>query len=203
MLHAPDDLRYEPRSLPESIAPNSVRVKLRAVGICGSDVHLYATVSLWSARLVKPSDSKKPQQHTAQPQGLESTVNTATHRSWQLLRLSSNPCCRAVSANSSWSIRWSWVTSLQGKRCHGAGGRRHHSCTRRLRPSTCEAQERCTCKCRDVVAVGSAVNSLAVGDRVALEPGIPCWGNMLPRQALLSPKRLLTHCHKAAAPSSC
>ena len=35
--------------------------------------------------------------------------------------------------------------------------------------------------CRDVVAVGAAVRSLVVGDRVALEPGVPCWSNMLPR----------------------
>lgn len=34
---------------------------------------------------------------------------------------------------------------------------------------------------RDVMAVGDNVTSLAVGDRVALEPGVPCWGNALPR----------------------
>ena len=44
LLHGPKDLRYEPHALPQSIDPDSVRVKLRAVGICGSDVHYYAKV---------------------------------------------------------------------------------------------------------------------------------------------------------------
>lgn len=35
--------------------------------------------------------------------------------------------------------------------------------------------------CRDVVAVGSNVTSLQVGDRVAVEPGVPCWGNYMAR----------------------
>ena len=47
LLCAVEDLRYAPRSLPQSIAPDHVRVKMRAVGICGSDVHLLATVRRW------------------------------------------------------------------------------------------------------------------------------------------------------------
>ena len=33
-----------------------------------------------------------------------------------------------------------------------------------------------------VTATGSGVNNLRVGDRVAIEPGIPCWGNVFSRQ---------------------
>ena len=51
MLHAPDDLRYEPHALPQTIAPNSVRVKMRAVGICGSDVHYFAKACHWPQTL--------------------------------------------------------------------------------------------------------------------------------------------------------
>ena len=40
------------------------------------------------------------------------------------------------------------------------------------------AESRCAI-CREVVAVGDNVRQLHVGDRVALEPGIPCWGVLL------------------------
>lgn len=35
---------------------------------------------------------------------------------------------------------------------------------------------------REVVQAGSAVTSLKEGDRVALEPGIPCWSHKMSRQ---------------------
>ena len=35
---------------------------------------------------------------------------------------------------------------------------------------------------REVVQTGSAVTSLKEGDRVALEPGIPCWSHKMSRQ---------------------
>ena len=60
-------------------------------------------------------------------------------------------------------------------------------------PSPLQAQPCSSCSgvdtlaaCRDVVAVGSKVTSLALGDRVAMEPGVPCWGNMLPRHAQIA-----------------
>lgn len=42
----------------------------------------------------------------------------------------------------------------------------------------------CPTACRTVVEVGEGVQKLKVGDRVALEPGIPCWSNPAPRWAL-------------------
>lgn len=44
ILYGPNDLRYEEHPLAESIAPGHVRVRMRAVGICGSDVHFYKKV---------------------------------------------------------------------------------------------------------------------------------------------------------------
>eukprot|EP00850_Spirogloea_muscicola_P022432 SM000294S10824 [mRNA] locus=s294:7332:8944:- [translate_table: standard] len=38
-LHGVDDLRLEPFPLPAQLGPHDVRVRIRAVGICGSDVH--------------------------------------------------------------------------------------------------------------------------------------------------------------------
>jgi len=35
--------------------------------------------------------------------------------------------------------------------------------------------------CRDVVGVGEGVSRLQLGTRVALEPGIPCWGSKVAR----------------------
>ena len=35
--------------------------------------------------------------------------------------------------------------------------------------------------CRDVVGVGEGVSRLQLGKRVALEPGIPCWGSKIAR----------------------
>ena len=34
---------------------------------------------------------------------------------------------------------------------------------------------------RQVVALGPEVTGLEVGDRVALEPQVPCWHNIYPR----------------------
>ncbi len=40
MLHGINDLRYEEAPpLPETVAPGAVRVAIKAVGICRSDVH--------------------------------------------------------------------------------------------------------------------------------------------------------------------
>ena len=37
--------------------------------------------------------------------------------------------------------------------------------------------------CRDIVEVGDGVTSRQVGERVALEPGVPCWSNRMSRSA--------------------
>jgi hypothetical protein len=39
---------------------------------------------------------------------------------------------------------------------------------------------------REVVQAGSDVTSLKEGDRVALEPGIPCWSHKMSRQVAKS-----------------
>ena len=41
VLHGVNDMRYEDHALPETVAPGHVRVKIRALGICGSDVHFF------------------------------------------------------------------------------------------------------------------------------------------------------------------
>lgn len=35
---------------------------------------------------------------------------------------------------------------------------------------------------REVVEIGPGVRDLKVGDRVAIEPGVPCWTNRASRQ---------------------
>ena len=42
---------------------------------------------------------------------------------------------------------------------------------------------RCIPECdhRDIVEVGAGVTSRQVGERVALEPGVPCWSNRMSR----------------------
>ena len=45
VLHGIDDIRFEDMPLPDQIADGHVRVQMRAVGICGSDVHYYKKVS--------------------------------------------------------------------------------------------------------------------------------------------------------------
>lgn len=46
VLHGVNDLRYEEHALPETVAPGHVRVAIRALGICGSDVHFFKKVWL-------------------------------------------------------------------------------------------------------------------------------------------------------------
>ena len=46
VLYAPNDMRFEDHALPESIAPGHVRVKVKALGICGSDVHFFKKVTI-------------------------------------------------------------------------------------------------------------------------------------------------------------
>lgn len=45
VLHGIDDIRFEDMPLPDQVADGHVRVQMRAVGICGSDVHYYKKVS--------------------------------------------------------------------------------------------------------------------------------------------------------------
>jgi hypothetical protein len=55
VLHGINDLRYEEApSLPQTVAPGAVRVAIKAVGICRSDVHYLQKVGClrcrWSAK---------------------------------------------------------------------------------------------------------------------------------------------------------
>lgn len=52
---------------------------------------------------------------------------------------------------------------------------------------------------REVVEVGSAVTNLRRGDKVALEPGIPCWSHKMSRQATASKKLSLNSVTQAVS----
>ena len=39
VLYGIKDLRFEEHPLPNTVQPGSMRIKMKAVGICGSDVH--------------------------------------------------------------------------------------------------------------------------------------------------------------------
>ncbi len=45
VLHGANDLRLEDMPLPDQVAEGSVRVQMRSVGICGSDVHFMKHLS--------------------------------------------------------------------------------------------------------------------------------------------------------------
>ncbi|DBA87810.1 TPA: hypothetical protein ACH3X1_004809 [Trebouxia sp. C0004] len=97
VLHGIDDIRFEDVSLPDKVADGHVRVQMRAVGICGSDVHYY----------------KK---------------GRVGH----------------------------FVVNAPMVLGHESAG--------------------------DIIECGPGVTSRQVGDRVALEPGVPCWSNRMSRQ---------------------
>lgn len=44
ILYGANDMRYEEHPLPADVAPKYVRIKIRALGICGSDVHFFKKV---------------------------------------------------------------------------------------------------------------------------------------------------------------
>ncbi len=46
VLHGVNDMRFENFPLPERVAPGNVRIEIKAVGICGSDVHYWRKVSV-------------------------------------------------------------------------------------------------------------------------------------------------------------
>uniref|UniRef100_A0A1D2A890 Enoyl reductase (ER) domain-containing protein n=1 Tax=Auxenochlorella protothecoides TaxID=3075 RepID=A0A1D2A890_AUXPR len=96
VLHGKDDLRYEEWPLSDEIGPGQVRIQIKAVGICGSDVHF-----------------------------------------WKHGRIAH------------------FVVEAPMVIGHESAGQ--------------------------VVGVGPGVTALHVGDRVALEPGIPCWEHRLSR----------------------
>ena len=60
VLHGIDDIRFQDMPLPDEVADGHVRVQMRAVGICGSDVHYYKKVSHGSSL----SQAKQPLQRT-------------------------------------------------------------------------------------------------------------------------------------------
>ena len=41
VLHAADDMRFEEAPVLGMIKPDHVRIQVKAVGICGTDVHLF------------------------------------------------------------------------------------------------------------------------------------------------------------------
>ena len=41
MLHGANDMRFEEAPVLGTIKPDQVRIKVKAVGICGTDVHLF------------------------------------------------------------------------------------------------------------------------------------------------------------------
>lgn len=45
ILYGANDMRFEDHPLPDSIAPGHVRIKIKALGICGSDVHFFKKVN--------------------------------------------------------------------------------------------------------------------------------------------------------------
>ena len=52
VLHGIDDLRFEDLPLPHQVSGHYVRVQMRSVGICGSDVHFVKQVPI-SAKLLQ------------------------------------------------------------------------------------------------------------------------------------------------------
>ncbi|CAK0770516.1 hypothetical protein CVIRNUC_003775 [Coccomyxa viridis] len=97
VLYSANDLRYEHHHIPTDIPPGHVRVQMRAVGICGSDVHFYKKGRIADFVVEQPM--------------------------------------------------------VIG---HESAG--------------------------DVVGMGEGVSRLQMGARVALEPGIPCWGSKVARK---------------------
>ena len=53
VIHAPKDLRVETRPAPEP-GPGQVAVRIRAGGICGSDLHYYQHGGFGAVRLQEP-----------------------------------------------------------------------------------------------------------------------------------------------------
>lgn len=45
VLYGVNDMRFEDHALPDVIPPGHVRVKIKALGICGSDVHFWKKVA--------------------------------------------------------------------------------------------------------------------------------------------------------------
>ena len=50
VLYGIKDLRFEEHPLPSTVQPGSMRIKMRAVGICGSDVHYLQEVGTLARR---------------------------------------------------------------------------------------------------------------------------------------------------------
>jgi L-idonate 5-dehydrogenase len=53
VIHAPFDLRIEDRDIP-AVGPHDVKVRIRAGGICGSDLHYYLRGGFGTVRLKEP-----------------------------------------------------------------------------------------------------------------------------------------------------
>ena len=57
VLHGVDDLRFEEHQLPSAVAPASVRVAVKATGICATDIHFlkhvrqHAPLETWHSHL--------------------------------------------------------------------------------------------------------------------------------------------------------
>lgn len=52
VLHGVKDLRFEEHPLPSTVQPGSMRIRMKAVGICGSDVHYLQEV--WRYSIQQP-----------------------------------------------------------------------------------------------------------------------------------------------------
>lgn len=124
-------------------------------------------------------------------------VKFETSISWGLMKVGD---CRGELRTLLWMAPWWWDTSPQGKfqKCHWLC-----SCPQALQLATqLHGISRCCLllvldlcqyaslqllilcmRCRTVIEVGPGVKRLKVGDRVAIEPGVPCWSNKASRYA--------------------
>ena len=101
ILYGTNDLRHEHHPIPADIPPGYVRVLMRAVGICGSDVHFYKKVSL----------QQPPHENYEVPLRELFLLSQTCH----ILHARSECCtCRGGLGTLSWSSPWSLGMSLLG-----------------------------------------------------------------------------------------
>ena len=160
------DLRFEPHPLPQQLAPDSVRI--RCAGFDALSTYPPCPQATLAVLLADPVRQASVAQ-------INITKNSFA---FPLTR----SCCPCQSSPGS---RQGTAQGRIGQFIVEAPMVLGHETAGSVECPTAaeEASPLTLTACREVVAVGSNVTSLQVGDRVALEPGVPCWGNLLPRCA--------------------
>ena len=174
MLHGQNDLRFEPAPQLGKLESGKVRIQIKAVGICGSDVQLLKRV----CTLSRSELCVLAVHYCSCTAGQAGTVGCGTAYCYIARSCRVSFCCLHLTLclcrtdHQQGPSRYPYLDWQPSGQCQ-------------VPQLTLNVATACIWVCRVVLEVAEGVQSLQVGDQVALEPCTPCWKSRAARYSCL------------------